>query len=117
MFDENVRAYLNANTRAISALALIICSDEQSCIDTKLQLICVITGSEDAMLDFIDSFGIVETDSFTVGSCLRKLIKINNEILRYTEKLQLQGYKLDKVISALKLENQNIKSELFNVSE
>lgn len=117
MFDENVRNYLNANTRAISSLALIVCSDEQSSIDVKVQLICVITGSEDAMLDFIDSFGIIETDAFTVNACLNKLLKINSEILRYTEKLQLKGYNLDKVSKTLKLENQNIKSFLLNVSE
>lgn len=109
MFDENVKAHINANLRTISALALIVCSDEQSSVDTKLQLICAITGSEDAVLDFIDSFGIVETDSFTVNSCLRKLVEINGEIIRYTEKLQLQGYQLSKVIHALKLENQSIK--------
>ena len=113
MFDENVKAHINANLRTISALSLIVCSDEQSSVDTKLQLICVITGSEDAMLDFIDSFGIVETDSFTVNSCLRKLIKINGEIIRYTEKLQLKGCKLDKVTKALKLENANIKAMML----
>lgn len=118
MFEENIRVYLNSNVMALAALAEIICSSEQAeSAELKFQMIDIIIDSENSMLDFIDSFGIAETDSFIAGSCLRKLLKINAEILRYTENLQIQGYKLGKVITALKLENQNIKSELFNVSE
>ena len=118
MFEENIRVYLNSNVRALAALSEIIYSSEQAVsTELKFQMIDIIIESENDMIDFIDSFGIAETDLFTVSSCLRKLLKINGEILRYTEKLQLQGFKLGKVISALKLENSNIKSELFNVSE
>ena len=118
MFDENIIVYLNSNVKALTALSLIICSDEYSDVDnSKIKMIEIIIDSENDMLDFIDSFGIVETDVFTVNSCLGKLLKINKQILGYTEKLQSQGYKLDKVITTLKLENQNIKSTLFNVSE
>ena len=118
MFEENIRVYLNSNIRALTALAEIVCSSEQAeSAELKFQMIDIIIESENDMIDFIDSFGIAEADSFTAGSCLRKLLKINGEILGYTENLQLHGYKLDKVITALKLENQNIKSELFNVSE
>ena len=118
MFEENIRVYLNSNIKALAALAEIIRSSEQAeSAELKFQMIDIIIESENSMLDFIDSFGIAETDVFTVNSCLRKLLKLNTGILGYTENLQLQGYKLDKVITALKLENQNIKSELFNVSE
>lgn len=118
MFDENIRVYLNSNVRALAALAEIVCSSEQAeSAELKFKMIDIIIDSENDMIDFIDSFSIAETDLFTVGSCLRKFLKINGEILGYTEKLQLQGYQLGKVITALKLETQNIKSELFNVSE
>ena len=113
MLDGNVKAYLNANTGAISSLAMIVCSDEQSSVDMKLQLICVITGSEDAMIKFIDSFGVYAVDSPAVKSYFREIVKINNGIIRYTEKLQLKGYKLNKVTHALKLENRTIKEMML----
>ena len=117
MFDENIQVYLKSNVRAVGAIAVIAGYDSEIDIDVRIRLVDVVISSEKNILDFIDSFSIAERDNFTVNSSLRKLIKINDEILLNIKKLQLQGYKLGKVIHALKLETQNIKSELFNVSE
>lgn len=113
MFDGNARAYIEANIKATASLASVVCSDEQSSVDAKLKLIGVITGLENEMLDFISSFSIFETDAFTVNSCLGRLIEINGGLIRYTEKLQLKGYKLDQVIHTLKLENRTIKEMML----
>ncbi len=116
MFEKNIRVYLNSNVKVLTALSLLVCSDKYSDVDSinvKVKIIDIIINSENNVLDFIDSFGIVEIDVFTVNNCLGKLIKINKQILGYTEKLQSQGYKLAKVIHALKLENANIKAMML----
>ena len=117
MFDENVQVYLKSNVKAVGAIAVIAGYDSEIDIDVRIRLIDVVIDSEENILNFIESFSIAERDNFTVNSSLRKLVRINDEILMNITKLQLQGYKLDKVIHALKLETQNIKSMLFNVSE
>ena len=117
MFDENIQVYLKSNVKAVGAIAVIAEYDSEIDIDVRIRLIDVVIDSEENILDFIDSFSIAERDNFTVNSSLRKLVRINDEILMNITKLQLQGYKLGKVEKTLKLENQNIKSMLFNVSE
>ena len=117
MFDENIQVYLKSNVKAVGAIAVIAGYDSEIDIDVRIRLIDAVIDSEENILDFIDSFSIAERDDFTVNYSLRKLVRINDEILLNITKLQLQGYKLDKVIHALKLENSNIKSMLFNVSE
>ena len=117
MFDENVQVYLKSNVKAVGAIAVIAGYDSEIDIDVRIRLIDVVIDSEENILNFIESFSIAERDNFAVNSSLRKLIKINDEMLLNIKKFQLQGYKLDKVEKTLKLENSNIKSMLFNVSE
>ncbi len=117
MFDENIQKYIKSNVKAIGAIAVIVGYDTEIDIEVRLKLVEVVINSERNLLDFIEDFSISERDEFTVNSSLKKLININKELIMCIEKLQSKGYQLDKVITALKLEGQNIKSLLFNVSE
>lgn len=106
-------AYLNSVTSTVNSLCGMVLSDElRNNVEAQYKITVTLIELEQATADFIDSTGLdIELpQAVSVSKC--KFIGINERLIKHLEKIQLQGYHFDELISTLKLENETLKEEL-----
>ena len=107
------QAYLNSVTATANSLCGMILSDAlQGNIETQYKITITLLELEQATADFIDSVGLASELQHAVLGSKRKFMNINKRLIKHLEKLQLQGYHFEAVISTLKLENATLEKEI-----
>ena len=108
MRKDCFNGYLGTISKAVGLLAEIITSIEphSELIVTALKEFSEI---EQSTADFIDNMDI---KSDCIAENKHSFIQANELVIRYLEKIQLQGYNFDEFITALKLECETLKEEL-----
>ncbi|MDE5855319.1 MAG: hypothetical protein K2H19_09720 [Ruminococcus sp.] len=66
---------------------------------------------EQSTAEFIDSTGLDAELPNAVRISRCKFIRINDKLIKHLEKIQLQGYHFEELISTLKLETKTLKKE------
>ena len=108
------QAYLNNVTSAVNSLAGMVMSDElRENIDAQYKIIRTLTELEQSTSEFISEVGLDSEIPQFVKISKRKFVSINERLIKHLEKIQLQGYHFDNVISTLKLENATLKEEIL----
>ena len=108
------QAYLNSVTSAVNSLAGMVMSDElRENIDAQYKIIRTLTELEQSTSEFISEVGLDSEIPQFVKISKRKFVSINERLIKHLEKIQLQGYHFDNVISTLKLENATLKEEIL----
>ncbi len=105
-------AYLNSVTSTVNSLAGMILSDElRNSVEAQYKIAITLIELEQATADFIDSTGLDSELSQAVSISKRKFININERLVKHLEKIQLQCYHFEKLITTLKLENETLREE------
>lgn len=106
-FNHEMSEYLTK----ISMAALSL-SSMTGC-DLKLEVVHKITITllelEQSTADFITDLNVSSAEA---KYCRKGFIYANKTAIEHLEKLQLQGYNFDELITALKLENETLNKEL-----
>lgn len=106
-------AYLNSVTATVNSMCGMVLSDElQGNTETQYKIVVTLIELEQATADFIDSTGLDSELTQAVSISKRKFININERLVKHLEKIQLQGWRFDELISTLKLENDTLKEEV-----
>ncbi len=106
-FNNEVFDYLaEISSAAISLSRMIDCDLKPEAVHkvtiTLLEL-------EQSTADFITDMNI---SAIGVKSCRARFIRANQTAIRHLEKIQLQGYNFEELITALKLECETLRKEL-----
>lgn len=106
------QAYLNSVTSAVNSLAGMVMSDElKDNIEAQYETVRTLIELEQATSEFIIGMELDVELPDTVRISKQKFMNINERLIKHLEKIQLQGYHLEHVISTLKLENGTLKEE------
>ncbi|MDE6835191.1 MAG: hypothetical protein K2J39_13240 [Ruminococcus sp.] len=106
------QAYLNSVTSAVNSLAGMVMSDElKDNIETQYETVRTLIELEQATSEFITDMELDVELPNTVIISKQKFININERLIKHLEKIQLQGYRFEHVITTLKLENATLKEE------
>ncbi|MDE5937360.1 MAG: hypothetical protein K2G83_08155 [Ruminococcus sp.] len=106
-------AYLNSVTSTVNSLYGMILSDElKGNVEAQYKIAITINGLEQATSEFITGMELDAELPNAVVINKRKFVKINERLITHLEKIQLQGYHFDELISTLKLENNTLKEEI-----
>lgn len=88
-------------------------SDElQNNIEAQYKITITLIELEQATADFVAETELDSELPQVVLISKRKFIGINKRLIKYLEKIQLQGYHFEDVITTLKLENDTLKEEV-----
>ena len=108
------QAYLNSVATTVNSLAGMVMSNElRENIDAQYKIIRTLTELEQSTSEFISEVGLDSEIPQFVKISKRKFVSINERLIKHLEKIQLQGYHFDNVISTLKLENATLKEEIL----
>ena len=106
------QAYLNSVVSIVNSLAGIAMSDElRDNIDAQYKIIRMAMEWEQTTAEFIISMELDVELPQAVSISKRKFMGINERLIKHLEKIQLQGYRFDELITTLKLENETLKEE------
>lgn len=107
------QAYLNSVTATVNSLCGMILSDElRNNVEAQYKITVTLVELEQATADFIDGTGLNSELPNTVRISKCKFTRINEKLIKHAEKIQSQnGVNFDKVITALKLENDTLEKE------
>ena len=107
------QAYLNSVTSTVNSLAGIIMSDElRDNIEAQYKTVRTLIELEQSTSEFISESGLDSELPQVVSISKRRFINVNERLIKHLEKIQLQGYHFENVISTLKLENNTLKEEI-----
>ena len=107
------QAYLNSIVSTVSSLAGMVMSDElQSNIETQYKITVELLELEQATSEFIAGMELDAELPNAVRISKQKFMNINERLVKHLEKIQLQGYHFDELITTLKLENATLKEEM-----
>ncbi|MDE5854050.1 MAG: hypothetical protein K2H19_03205 [Ruminococcus sp.] len=108
------QAYLNSVTATVNSLCGMVLSDElKGNVETQYKIAVTLIELEQATADFIESTGLDSELPHAVVRSKRKFMNINERLIKHLEeKIQLQGYHFDKLITTLKLETETLKEEI-----
>ena len=107
------QAYLKSVVSTVNSLAGIVMSDElNDNIEAQYKTVRTLIELEQSTSEFISSIGLDSELPQSVKISKQKFMNINERLIKYLEKIQLQGYHFDNVISTLKLENTILKEEI-----
>ncbi len=107
------QTYLNSVTATVNSLAGIVMSDElRDNIEAQYKTVRTLMELEQATADFITDMELNAELPQAVSVSKRKFMNINERLIKHLEKIQLQGYHFDELISTLKLENNTLKEEI-----
>ena len=107
------QTYLNSVVSTVNSLAGMVMSDElQGNIETQYKIAVELIELEQATSDFIIGMELDAELPQSVSISKRKFININTRLIKHLEKIQLQGYHFENVITTLKLENTTLKEEI-----
>lgn len=108
------QTYLNSVVSTVNSLAGIAMSDELcDNVEAQYKVIRMLVEWEQTTAEFIT---VMELDSEipqSVKISKRKFININERLIKHLEKIQLQGYHFEHVITTLKLETKTLKEECY----
>ena len=106
-------AYLNSVTSAVNSLCSMILSDKlQDNIEVQYKIAVELLELEQATADFINGTELDAELLQAVSISKRKFIGINEHLIKHLEKIQLQGYRFEELITTLKLETETLKEEV-----
>jgi len=106
------QAYLNSMTATVNSLAGMAMSDElRGNIEAQYKTVRTFMELEQATAEFITVMELDAELPQAVSVSKRKFMSINERLIKHLEKIQLQGYHFEAVISTLKLENATLKEE------
>lgn len=106
------QTYLNSVVSTVNSLAGIAMSDELSeNTEAQYKVIRTLIELEQDTSDFIISMELDAELPQAVSISKRKFIGINERLIKHLEKIQLQGYNLEQLITTLKLENETLEKE------
>ena len=108
------QVYLNSVTSTINSLAGMVLSDElRGNVEAQYKITITLIELEQAIADFIAETGLDSELPNAVKISKRKFISINERLIKHLEeKIQLQGYRFDELITTLKLETETLKKEM-----
>ena len=108
------QTYLNSVTSTVNSLAGIVISDElKDNIDAQYKVIRTLIELEQTTAEFITGMELDAELPNAVRISKQRFANINSRLIKHLEKIQLQGYHFDNVISTLKLENATLKEEIL----
>lgn len=107
------QAYLNSVVSSVNSLAGIAMSDElRDNVDAQYKVIRMAMEWEQTTAEFITVMELDAELSQSVKISKQKFVNINERLIKHLEKIQLQGYHFDELISTLKLETETLKEEI-----
>ncbi|MDE6666450.1 MAG: hypothetical protein K2K14_09775 [Ruminococcus sp.] len=107
------QAYLNSVTSTVNSLAGMVMSDELiGNVEAQYKISVTLVEFEQEISEFISEIGLDSELPQAVSISKRKFMNINERLIKHLEKIQLQGYRLEQMISTLKLENATLKEEI-----
>ena len=107
------QAYLNSVTSTVNSLAGIAMSDElRDNIEAQYKTVRTLIELEQSTSEFISGIGLDSEIPQAVSISKRKFMNINERLIKHLQKIQLQGYRFDELITTLKLENATLKEEI-----
>lgn len=108
------QAYLRSIVSTVNSLAGMAMSDELcENIDAQYKIIRTLTELEQSTSEFISGVGLDSEIPQFVKISKRKFVSINERLIKHLEKIQLQGYHFEPMITTLKLENNTLKEEIL----
>ncbi|MDE5620765.1 MAG: hypothetical protein K2O29_03070 [Ruminococcus sp.] len=106
------QAYLNSIVSTVNSLSGMVMSDElQNNIETQYKITVELIELEQATSEFITDMELDAELPNAVRISKQKFVKINERLIKHLEKIQLQGYNMEQLITTLKLENATLKEE------
>lgn len=112
------QAYLNSVVSTVNSLAGMVMSDElRDNIDAQHRIIRMVMEWEQTTAEFITVMELDAELPNAVRISKQKFVNINERLVKHAEKIQLQSYHFEELITTLKLENATLKEEItsFNV--
>ena len=107
------QAYLNSVVSTVNSLAGMLMSDElHGNIETQYKIAVELLELEQATFEFITGMELDAELPNAVRISKQKFVNINEHLIKHLEKIQLQGYHFDNLITTLKLENTTLKEEI-----
>ena len=108
-----VQAYLNSVVSTVNSLAGLAMSDElRDNFDAQYKVIRMAMEWEQTTAEFITVMELDAELPNAVRISKQKFVNINERLIRHLEKIQLQGYHFEAVITTLKLENETLEKEI-----
>ncbi len=90
---------------------MVMSSELHGNVESQYKITVELLELEQATSEFITGMELDAELPDTVRISKQKFMNINERLIKYLEKIQLQGYHFDHVISTLKLENSTLKEE------
>lgn len=107
------QAYLRSVTTTVNSLAGMVMSDElRGNVEAQYKITVTLVEFEQEISEFISETGLDSELPQAVSISKRKVMNINERLIKHLEKIQLQGYNFDELIHTLKLENDTLKEEV-----
>ena len=107
------QTYLTSVTSTVNSLAGIVMSDElKDNIEAQYRTVRTLIELQQATSEFITSMGLDAELPNAVRISKQKFMNINERLIKHLEKIQLQGYNFDELITTLKLESETLKEEI-----
>lgn len=107
------QAYLNSVVSTVNSLAGMVMSNElQGNVETQYKIAVELLELEQATSAFITGMELDAELPHAVRISKQKFMNINEHLIKHLEKIQLQGYHFESVITTLKLETETLKEEI-----
>lgn len=107
------QAYLNSVVSTVSSLAGVAMSNElRDNIDAQYKVIRMVMEWEQTTAEFITVMELDAELPQSVKISKQKFANNNERLIKHLEKIQLQGYNMEQIITTLKLENTTLKEEI-----
>ena len=106
-FNCEVSAYLTKISTAVLPLSNMTGCDLKP--EAVRKIVITMKELEESTANFIIEMGISAAGAKV---CREAFIHANKTAIKHLEKIQLQGYHFDELISSLKLENTTLREEL-----
>ena len=108
-----MQTYLKSVSATVNALSGMVCSDElKSNAEIQYKTALTMLNLEKATADFIADTELDSVASQSVAVSKRRFVSSNERVIAHLEKIQLQGYHFEELLTALKLENTTLKKEI-----
>ena len=108
-----MQTYLKSISATVNALSGMVCSDElKGNAEIQYKTVLTMLNLEKATADFIADTELDSVASQSVAVSKRRFVSSNERVIAHLEKIQLQGYHFEELLTALKLENTTLKKEI-----
>lgn len=109
-----MQTYLKSISATVNALSGMVCSDElKNSTEMQYKTALTMIELEKATADFIADTELNSIALQSVAISKKRFISSNERVIKHLEeKIQLQGYHFDELITTLKLENTTLKKEI-----